>query len=84
MEKDDSNSVVSATEKPMAVPVALTSAANKSIVAAATPNVHEKALIATGIYTEWRNHFLGSMPQQAFLMVENSSAALIAAIARAL
>lgn len=84
METDEAISVARATDKPMIVPVALPSDTPQIAALAAAPNVHEKTLIATRIYTKWRNDFLGSMPQQAFLTVENSSAALIAAIARAL
>lgn len=84
MEIDDCHSVVSATEKPAAAPVVLAGTTPRIVATSSPPNVHEKTLIATRIYTKWRNDFLGSMPQQAFLTVENSSAALIAAIARAL
>jgi hypothetical protein len=41
----------------------------------------QKADVATGIYTSWRNQYLRGMSTQAFAQVEAGSAALIAAIA---
>ena len=41
----------------------------------------DKSAIAAGIYTSWRNAFLGGLPPPAFDQVEAASGSLVAAIA---